>query len=148
MTQGGRGNWLSTSWNVRDSTAGRFCHHEAHAGAHKAIASKANADALAAEKAKDTAEAEIAAYQRALDAKRRRVEEPAIDEAAEPEQVTTEWDLADHRRDMSRVMNRRDIEIGSDERERELRTGRDGYLHHPCPLCSDFYVLRSNSRRK
>jgi hypothetical protein len=97
----------------------------------KAIAFKANAEALAAEKAKDAAEAELAAFERALDAKRRRVEEPAIDEAAEPEQATTEWDLADHRREMSRVMNRREIEIGSDERERELRTGRDGYLHHP-----------------
>ena len=93
---------------------------------HQAIASKANADALAAEQAKDAAEAELAAFQRALDAKRQRVEEPAIDEAAEPEQATAEWDLADHRREMSRVMNRREIEIGSDERERELRTGRPG----------------------
>ena len=74
----------------------------------------------------------LAAFQRALDAKRRRIEEPAFDEAAEPEHVTSEWDLADHRREMSRVMNRRAIEpVAAPTREpREPRTGKDGYLHH------------------
>ena len=45
----------------------------------KAVAVKANAEALAAEKAKDAAVAELAAFERALDAKRRRVEEPATE---------------------------------------------------------------------
>jgi len=37
---------------------------------------------------------------------------------------------------MTRVMNRRDVEISSNDREDllqrglELRTGKDGYLHH------------------
>jgi len=93
------------------------------------IADEANVAALAAEKAKDAAEAEVVALERALDPKRRRTDEPPS-EVEEPEQVANDWDLADHRREMTRVMNHRGIEIGSNDSERSLRTGRDGYLHH------------------
>ena len=83
----------------------------------KAVAVKANAEALAVEKAKDAAVAELAAFERALDAKRRRVEEPATEEAAEPDQATDDWTLAVWRREWTRTMNRRKILIGSDDKE-------------------------------
>ena len=87
---------------------------------------RANSIALAAEQAKDAAEAEVAALERALG--KRQCTETV--EGDGPLHATDEWDLADHRREMTRVMNRRGIEMGSDEKERELRTGKDGYLHH------------------
>ena len=40
------------------------------------------------------------------------------------------WALPDHRREMTRVVNRRDIELGSRESAPMPRTGKQGYLHH------------------
>jgi len=96
--------------------------------AAKQAAAEANAVVFAAERAKEAAEAEVEAYERAL-GKRPRTETEQT-EAEGPVASTEDWDYADHRREMKRVMNRRVIEIGSNETERELRTGKDGYLHH------------------
>ena len=95
--------------------------------AAKQAAAAANAAVVAAERAREAAEAEVEAYERAL-GKRPRTETET--EAEGPTIATDDWDYADHRRETTRVMNRRVIEIGSNETERELRTGKDGYLHH------------------
>ena len=96
--------------------------------AAKQAAAEANAAVVAAERAKEAAEAEVEAYERAL-GKRPRTEAEQT-EAEGPTSSIDEWDYADHRREMTRMINRRAIEIGSKEHERELRTGKDGYLHH------------------
>ena len=79
--------------------------------AAKAAAREANAIALAAEQAKDVAEAEVAAIERMLDPKRQRTEEAAAEEQDGPAAACNDWDLADHRREMTRVMNRRADEL-------------------------------------
>ena len=47
--------------------------------------------------------------------------------------MASDWSFADHRREMTRVMNRRAVEpVAAPAREpREPRTGKYGYLHHP-----------------
>ena len=50
--------------------------------------------------------------------------------AASSSQSMGNWALPDHRREMTRVMNRRDIELGSRESAPMPRTGKQGYLHH------------------
>ena len=89
-------------------------------------ASEANALALAAEKARDVAELEVVELERVIDPKKPRAE----DDEAGASKGLDDWDLADHRREMTRVMNRRQIRLGASESARELRTGRDGYLEH------------------
>ena len=74
----------------------------------RARAVEANAVALAAEKARDAAEAEVEMLKASLGSKRPRTESASADGAeAEPTHPTEDWDLADHRREMTRVMNRR-----------------------------------------
>eukprot|EP00966_Prymnesium_polylepis_P076400 1770848-Prymnesium_polylepis.2 len=90
-------------------------------------ASEANAVALAAEKARDAAELELAELERLVDPKAAR----ADDEECASHKTVEDWDLADHRREMTRVMNRRKIQLGASESARELRTGDEGYLKHP-----------------
>jgi hypothetical protein len=82
--------------------------------AAKARAATANEAALLAEKAKDAAEEEVERLQDVLEPKRQRVEAAATDEDG-PAHGMGEWDLADHRREMTRALNRREIEIGSKE---------------------------------
>ena len=54
-----------------------------------------------------------------LDPKRQRAD--AADDDG-PAHATGEWDLADHRREMTRTLNRRAIEIGTEESAAEPRT--------------------------
>ena len=95
--------------------------------AARARAAAAKMAALAAQKEHEAAEAEVEELKRVLDPKRPRTH--TIEEDG-PTLELDGMDLADHRREATRVMNRRTIEIGSKEHERELRTGKDGYLHH------------------
>ena len=95
--------------------------------AARARAAAANEAALAAQKEHEAAEAEVEELKRVLDPKRPRTD--TIEEDG-PTLELDGMDLADHRREARRVMNRRAIEIGSREHGRELRTGKDGYLHH------------------
>ena len=97
-------------------------------------AAEANAVALAAEKERDAAEAEAESLQADMASKRSRTESGSADGAeAEPTAALDDWDLADHRREMTRIMNRRNdqlpLSVPSVE-PRAPRTGRDGYLHH------------------
>eukprot|EP00966_Prymnesium_polylepis_P055631 1286640-Prymnesium_polylepis.2 len=89
-------------------------------------ASEANVLALAAEKAREAAELEVAVLERLVDPKKPR----ADDEETGAHKALDDWDLADHRREMTRVMNRRKIRLGANESVRDLRTGKEGYLEH------------------
>ena len=86
-------------------------------------AATANSTALAAEKVRDAAEAKVEELKRVLDPKRQRTDE--ADGGDGPTVISGDWDLADHRREMTRVMNRHAMQIGSKEHERELRTAKD-----------------------
>ena len=108
---------------------------EMQAGARLAAAREAadaaGARALAAEKERDAAAAEVERLERELDPKR--VEEAEEEDGPGPSMG--DWTLVDHRRETTRVMNRRAIEpVAAPAREprepREPRTGKDGYLHH------------------
>ena len=105
---------------------------EMQAGARLAAAREAadaaGARALAAEKERDAAAAEVERLERELDPKR--VEEAEEEDGPGPSMG--DWTLVDHRRETTRVMNRRAIEpVAAPTREpREPRTGKDGYLHH------------------
>ena len=68
--------------------------------------------------------------QRAVEPKRARTEEPTEEDDGPPAGVD-DWDLADHRREMTRVANRRAVDLLVPEREpKKPRTGKDGFLHH------------------
>ena len=98
--------------------------------AAQARASAANEAGLAAEKAKDAAEEEVEALRRVLDPKRARGEATTTEETEGLGTQVGDWDLCDHRREMSRVSKRRAVELGSRESARAPRTGQQGYLHH------------------
>uniref|UniRef100_A0A7S0Q5E5 Uncharacterized protein n=1 Tax=Coccolithus braarudii TaxID=221442 RepID=A0A7S0Q5E5_9EUKA len=92
-------------------------------------ASEANAVALAAEKRRDAAEAAVAELERVLHPKRVRTE--ATDQGEDGlTKAANDWDLADHWREATRVMNRRSIKPVSESMARALRTGKDGFLEH------------------
>jgi hypothetical protein len=98
--------------------------------AARARARAANAAALEAEKHKDACEEEVEALRAVLDPKRPRLNaEAAAADDDGPVHTTADWDLADHRREMSRVTSRRAIEVGSVASAHEPRTGKNGYLH-------------------
>ena len=40
------------------------------------------------------------------------------------------WDLRDHRREATRVQNRRNVELGSLHNQQKPRTVKNGFLHH------------------
>ena len=95
----------------------------------QARAEGVNKAALDIEQQKDALAKEIEEMQRVLDPKRAR-SEATEEETDGPQQCMAEWQLPDHRREMSRVMNRREIELGSRESAPAPRTGQQGYLHH------------------
>ena len=95
----------------------------------KARAKTANKVALEAEKEKDAAEKEVEELKRQLQPKRARTH----DDAGDAHQVLAEvdnWDLSVHRREATRVQNRRNVQVGSRENEPAPRTGKDGFLNH------------------
>ena len=95
----------------------------------KARAKTANKVALEAEKEKDAAEQAVAELKRQLQPKRARTH----DDAGDAHQVLAEvdnWDLSVHRREATRVQNRRNVQVGSRENEPAPRTGKDGFLNH------------------
>ena len=99
--------------------------------AARARARAANEAALEAEKLKDAAEEEVEALRDALDPKRQRTAAASSADDDGPAQATDDWDLADHRREMTRTLNRRAVELGSAEHTPQPRTGQQGYLQHP-----------------
>ena len=54
-------------------------------------------------------------------------------DAGDAHEVITEvdnWDLIVHRREATRVQNRRNVQVGSRENQPTPRTGKDGFLNH------------------
>jgi hypothetical protein len=95
----------------------------------KARAKTANKVALEAEKEKDAAEKAVEELKRHLQPKRGR----ADDDAGDAHDLLAEFDncdLTDHRREGTRVQNRRNVQVGSRDNQQKPRTGKDGFLHH------------------
>ena len=93
-------------------------------------AKQLNEVSLATQKEREAVEQEMAQMQRAVQPKRARMEEPTEEEDGPPAGVD-DWDLADHRREMTRVANRRAVDLLVPERDpNKPRTGKDGFLHH------------------
>jgi hypothetical protein len=42
------------------------------------------------------------------------------------------WDLRDHRREGTRVQNRRNVQVGSRDNQQKPHPGKDGFLLHTC----------------
>ena len=94
-----------------------------------ARAKTANKVALEAEKEKDAAEKEVEELKRQLQPKRARSDADAGD-AHEILAEVDNWDLRDHRREGTRVQNRRNVQVGSRINQQQPRPGKDGFLLH------------------
>jgi hypothetical protein len=95
----------------------------------KARAKTANKVALEAEKEKDAAEKSVEELKRQLQPKRARTD----DDAGDAHDLFAEFDncdLSDHRREGTRVQNRRNVQVGSHDNQQKPLTGKDGFLHH------------------
>ncbi len=89
----------------------------------------ANKVALEAEKEKDAAEKAVEDLKRQLQPKRARTD----DDAGDAHVLLAEFDncdLSDHRREGTRVQNRRNVQVGSRDNQQKSRTDKDGFLHH------------------
>jgi hypothetical protein len=95
----------------------------------KERADKVNKQALELQKLVEGAEKEVILLQAQLHPKRARIDADA-EEEDEIENVG-DWTLADHRREASRVQNRRNEKLGSRQESSNYRTGSLGYLQHP-----------------
>ena len=91
----------------------------------KARAKTANKVALEAEKEKDAAEKEVEELKRQLQPKRARTDDDAGD-AHDLLAEVDNWDLRDHRREETRVQNRRNVQVGSRINQQQPRPGKDG----------------------
>jgi hypothetical protein len=94
-----------------------------------ARAKTANKVALEAEKEKDAAEEAVEELKRQLQPKRACTD----DDAGDAHDLLAEFDncdLSDHRREVTRVQNRRNVQVGSRDNQQKPRPGKDGFLHH------------------
>jgi hypothetical protein len=85
--------------------------------------------ALEAEKEKDAAEKEVEELKGQLQPKKARSDADAGD-AHEIHAEVDNWDLRDHRREGTRVQNRRNVQVGSRDNQQKPRPGKDGFLLH------------------
>jgi hypothetical protein len=95
----------------------------------QARAAQANKAALEVEKARDELHNQIQQIEEQLQPKRA----PTDDDAGDPHDLLAEFDncdLSDHRREGTRVQNRRNVQVGSRDNQQKSRTGKDGFLHH------------------
>jgi hypothetical protein len=92
-------------------------------------ASEANKAALEVEKERDELHNQIEEIERRLHPKRARSHDDAGD-AHEMLAEVDNWDLRVHRREVTRVQNRRNVKLGSLHNQQKPRTGKDGFLHH------------------
>jgi hypothetical protein len=116
-------------------------------GQAKSRAEAANKVALEAEKEKDAAEKAVEELKRQLQSKRERTHDDASDarrqlqskrerthdDASDAHEMLAEvdnWDLSVHRREATRVQNRRNVQVGSLDSQPKPRTGTDGFLCH------------------
>jgi hypothetical protein len=61
------------------------------------------------------------------------VNKDALEDAGDDHEMFAEvdnWYLRDHRREATRVQNRRNVELGSLHNQQKPRTGKDGFSHH------------------
>ena len=63
--------------------------------------------------------------------KRARLPDTAEEEDDDDEESLSDWDLADHRREATRVQNRCAIELGSRNNVREMGSGKNRYVNLP-----------------
>jgi hypothetical protein len=92
-----------------------------------ARAKTANKVALESEKEKDAAEKAVEELKRQLQPKRARSDTDAGD-AHEILAEVDNWDLRDHRREGTRVQNRRNVQVGSRINQQQPRPVKDGFL--------------------
>jgi hypothetical protein len=95
----------------------------------KVRAKTANKVALEEEKEKDSAEKAVEELQRQLEPKRAHTDE----DTGDAHDLLAEFDncdLSDHRREGTRVQNRRNVQVGSRDNQQKSRTDKDGFLHH------------------
>ena len=85
--------------------------------------------ALEAEKEKEAAEKAVEELKRQLQPKRGRTDDDAGDTHKQLAEVDN-WDLRDHRQQVTHVQNRRNVQVGSRMNQAKPRTGTDGFLHH------------------
>jgi hypothetical protein len=97
----------------------------------KARAKTVNKVALEAEKEKDTAERVVEELKRQLQPNRARTD----DDAGDSHDLLAKFDNCDlnnHRREGTRVQNRRNVQVGSRDNQQKPHTGKDGFLYHTC----------------
>jgi hypothetical protein len=91
----------------------------------------ANKVALQAEKDNDVAQKEVQELQRVMEPKRARTLPATADDDEECEkQSCDDWDLPDHRREATRIQNRRSIPLGSRGEVPTPQEGKAGPLEH------------------
>jgi hypothetical protein len=93
-----------------------------------ARAKTANKVALEEEKEKDTVEKTVEELKRQLQPKRAHTD----DDAGDVHDLLAEFDncdLSDHRREGTRVQNRRNVQVGSRDNQQKTHTVKDGFLH-------------------
>ncbi len=90
---------------------------------------QANKAALEAEKERDELHTQIEEIEEQLEFKRARSDADAGDAHEIPAEVDN-WDLRDHRREGTRVQNRRNVQVGSRDNQQKPRPGKDGFLLH------------------
>jgi hypothetical protein len=89
----------------------------------------ANKVDLETEKEKDTAEKTVEELKLQLQLKRTHTD----DDAGDAHDLIAEFDncdLSDHRREGTRVQNRRNVQVGSRDNQQKPRPGKDGFLLH------------------
>ena len=84
--------------------------------------------ALESEKEKDTTEKEVEELKRQLQPKRAHTHDAGDDREMLAE--VDNWDLSVHRREATRMQNRRNVALGSLQDQPKSHTGKDGFLIH------------------
>jgi hypothetical protein len=95
----------------------------------KTRAKASNKIALEVEKEKDGVEQAVEELKRQMQPKRTHTH----DDGGDAHEVLTEvdnWDLSVHRREVTCVHNRRNVEVGSHENQPTPHTDKDGFLNH------------------
>jgi hypothetical protein len=86
---------------------------------------------LEVEKEKDATEKAVEELKRQLQPKRTHTD----DDAGDAHDLIAEFDncdLSDHRREGTRVQNRRNVQVGSRDNQQKPHTAKVGFLHHTC----------------
>jgi hypothetical protein len=95
----------------------------------QARAAQANKAALEEEKERDELHTHIEEIEEQLQPKRARSDADVGDTHEICAEVDN-WDLRDHRREGTRVQNRRNVQVGSRDNQQKPRPGKDGFLLH------------------